>query len=204
LAGTTGLEPAISALTVPRGLQLLHAPVPSAEVESEEGYKIVAGAGIEPACVAYETTEEPLLNPASMWSGRRDFNPRSPVPETGALNTRPLPVNLVGMGGFEPPPPCPQDRWAAVTLPPEILERLAGIEPVVESLEDSHSATELQPRNLERSAGIEPAPRHWQCRILPLNHDRPIWWRRRGMIPRFQFAGLESSQLDDAPKSGAP
>ena len=52
------------------------------------------------------------------------------------------------------------------------LERLAGIEPVVESLEDSRSAIELQPQILERSAGIEPAPRHWQCRILPLNHDR--------------------------------
>ena len=104
--------------------------------------KIGSGAGIEPACVAYETTEEPLLNPASIWSGRRDFNPRSPVPETGALSTRPLPVNLVGMGGFEPPPPCPQDRWAAITLHPENLERLAGIEPVVESLEDSYSAIE--------------------------------------------------------------
>ena len=134
--------------------------------------KMVAGTGIEPACVAYETTEEPLLNPAAIWSGRRDFNPRSPVPETGALSTRPLPEKLVGMRGFEPPPPCPQDRWAPVTLHPE---------------------------NLERSAGIEPAPRHWQCRILPLNHDRSIWWRRRGMIPRCQFAGLESSQLDDAP-----
>ena len=86
---------------------------------------------------------------------------------------------------------------------PKNLERLAGIEPVVESLEDSYSAIELQPRNLERSAGIEPASRHWQCRILPLNHDRQIWWRRRGMIPRYQFAGLESSQLDDAPKFGA-
>ena len=74
---------------------------------------MVAGTGIEPACVAYETTEEPLLNPASIWSGRRDFNPRSPVPETGALSTRPLPVNLVGMGGFEPPPPRPQCRWAS-------------------------------------------------------------------------------------------
>ncbi len=165
---------------------------------------MVAGTGIEPACVAYETTEEPLLNPVAIWSGRRDFNPRSPVPETGALSSRPLPVKLVGMRGFEPPPPCPQDRWAPVTLHPENMERLAGIEPVVESLEDSHSAIELQPQNLERSAGIEPAPRHWQCRILPLNHDRPIWWRRRGMIPRCQFAGLESSQLDDAPKSGTP
>ena len=77
------------------------------------------------------------------------------------------------MGGFEPPPPCSQSRWAPVTLHPENLERLAGIEPVVESLEDSYSAIELQPRILERSAGIEPAPRHWQCRILPLNHDRP-------------------------------
>ena len=112
----------------------------------DECPKMVAGTGIEPACVAYETTEEPLLNPASIWSGRRDFNPRSPVPETGALSTRPLPVNLVGMRGFEPPPPCPQDRWAPVTLHPENLERLAGIEPVVESLEDSHSAIELQPR----------------------------------------------------------
>ena len=54
----------------------------------------------------------------------------------------------------------------------ENLERLAGIEPVVEGLDDSYSAIELQPRILERSAGIEPAPRHWQCRILPLNHDR--------------------------------
>ena len=165
---------------------------------------MVAGTGIEPACVAYETTEEPLLNPASIWSGRRDFNPRSPVPETGALSTRPLPVKLVGMRGFEPPPPCPQDRWAPVTLHPENLERLAGIEPVVESLEDSYSAIELQPQSLERSAGIEPARRHWQCRILPLNYDRQTWWRRRGMIPRCQFAGLESSQLDDAPKSRTP
>jgi hypothetical protein len=74
---------------------------------------MVAGTGIEPACVAYETTEEPLLNPASIWSGRRDFNPRSPVPETGALSPRPLPVKLVGMRGFEPPPPCPQSRWAS-------------------------------------------------------------------------------------------
>ena len=80
-------------------------------------------------------------------SGREgQISTRSPVPETGALSTRPLPVKLVGMRGFEPPPPCPQDRWAPVTLHPE---------------------------NLERSAGIEPAPRHWQCRILPLNHDRP-------------------------------
>ena len=31
----------------------------------DEG-KMVAGTGIEPACVAYETTEEPLLNPASI------------------------------------------------------------------------------------------------------------------------------------------
>ena len=77
------------------------------------------------------------------------------------------------MGGFEPPPPCSQSRWAPITLHPENLERLAGIEPVVESLEDSYSAIELQPRILERSAGIEPAPRHWQCRILPLDHDRP-------------------------------
>src|SRR5579862_9077902 len=30
------------------------------------------------------------------------------------------------------------------------------------------------------------------------------WWRRRGMVPRYQFAGLESSQLDDAPKSWCP
>ena len=36
LAGTTGLEPAVSALTVPRGLQLLHAPEPSAEVDSPD------------------------------------------------------------------------------------------------------------------------------------------------------------------------
>ena len=158
MAGTTGLEPAISALTVPRGLQLLHAPVPSAEVQSDEGYKMVAGTGIEPACVAYETTEEPLLNPASMWSGRRDFNPRSPVPETGAFSTRPLPVNLVGMGGFEPPAPCPQDRWAAVTLHPEILERLAGIEPVVE----------------EGRGGSRTAPT-----TLPLSYSRETWSDQR-------------------------
>ena len=62
---------------------------------------------------------------------------------------------------------------AATCTITENLERLAGIEPVVESLEDSYSAIELQPQILERSAGIEPAPRHWQCRILPLNHDRP-------------------------------
>jgi hypothetical protein len=119
---------------------------------------MVAGTGIEPACVAYETTEEPLLNPASIWSGSRDSNPGSRVPETRALATRPLPVKLVGMRGFEPPPPCPQDRWAAVTQHPENLERLAGIEPVVESLEDSYSAIELQPRILERSARLELAP----------------------------------------------
>ena len=164
---------------------------------------MVAGTGIEPACVAYETTEEPLLNPASIWSGRRDFNPRSPVPETGALSTRPLPVNLVGMGGFEPPPPCSQSRWAPITLHPENLERLAGIEPVVESLEDSYSAIELQPQILERSAGIEPAPRHWQCRILPLNHDRQIWWTRGKSNPHFRFAGPECSRYHYAPKLGA-
>ena len=141
--------------------------------------------------------------PQSIWSGRRDFNPRSPVPETGALSTRPLPVNLVGMGGFEPPPPCSQSRWAPVTLHPENLERLAGIEPVVESLEDSYSAIELQPRNLERSAGIEPAPRHWQCRILPLNHDRSIWWTRGKSNPHFRFAGPECSRYHYAPKLGA-
>ena len=44
---------------------------------------MVAGTGIEPACVAYETTEEPLLNPASIWSGRPDFNAIS-----GARNRR--------------------------------------------------------------------------------------------------------------------
>ena len=164
---------------------------------------MVAGTGIEPACVAYETTEEPLLNPASIWSGRRDFNPRSPVPETGALSTRPLPVKLVGMGGFEPPPPCSQSRWAPITLHPENLERLAGIEPVIESLEDSHSAIELQPRILERAAGIEPAPRHWQCRILPLNHDRQTWWTRGKSNPHFRFAGPEFSRYHYAPKSGA-
>lgn len=54
---------------------------------------MVAGTGIEPAYVAYETTEEPLLNPASIWSGRRDFNPRPPVPETGALSTRSVSEN---------------------------------------------------------------------------------------------------------------
>ena len=172
MAGTTGLEPAFSALTVPSGLQLLHAPIPSAEVETdcsvvlqsgmpglkgcvtwwhrhsclcacpmhclhsaqprvavplckpgsspavqtptnEEG-KHGTGTGIEPACVAYETTEEPLLNPASTWSGRRDFNPRSPVPETGALSTRPLPVILVGMRGFEPPSPSSKACSAGV------------------------------------------------------------------------------------------
>jgi hypothetical protein len=144
---------------------------------------MVAGAGIEPACAAYETAEEPLLNPASNWSGRLDFNQRFPASDAGALSTRPLPVNLVGMGGFEPPPPCSQSRWAPVTLHPENLERLAGIEPVVESLEDSYSAIELQPRILERSAGIEPAPRQWQCRILPLNHDRQTGGRGGSRIP---------------------
>ena len=163
---------------------------------------MVAGTGIEPACVAYETTEEPLLNPAAIWSGRRDFNPRSPVPETGALSTRPLPEKLVGMRGFEPPPPCPQDRWAPVTLHPEKLERRAEIESASSAWKAE--AHPIYQRRVERSAGIEPAPRHWQCRILPLNHDRSIWWRRRGMIPRCQFAGLESSHLDDAPKSGTP
>src|SRR5208337_1209908 len=163
---------------------------------------MVAGAGIEPPFVAYETTEEPLLNPASTWSGRRDFNPRSPVPETGALSTRPLPVKLVGMGGFEPPPPCSQSRWAPITLHPEKLERLAGIEPVVESLEDSYSAIELQPRILERSAGIEPAPRQWQCRILPLNHDRQSWWMRGKLNPHSWFAGPMCSRYHYAPKLG--
>ena len=126
------------------------------------------------------------------------------MPETGVLSTRPLPVILVGMRGFEPPPPCSQSRWAPITLHPEDLERLAGIEPVVESLEDSYSAIELQPRILERSAGIEPAPRHWQCRILPLNHDRPIWWTRGKSNPHFRFAGPECSRYHYAPKSGAP
>ncbi len=107
------------------------------------------------------------------------------------------------MGGFEPPPPCSQSRWAPVTLHPENLERLAGIEPVVESLEDSYSAIELQPQNLERSAGIEPAPRHWQSRILPLNHDRSIWWTRGKSNPHFRFAGPECSRYHYAPKLGA-
>ena len=74
---------------------------------------MVAGTGIEPACVAYETTEEPLLNPASNWSGRRDFNPRSPVPETGALSTRPLPENL-GRGAVNR---TPMSRSQAVGVP---------------------------------------------------------------------------------------
>ena len=86
----------------------------------------------------------------------------------------------------------------------DILERLAGIEPVVESLEDSYSAIELQPQSLERSAGIEPASRHWQCRILPLNHDRSIWWTRGKSNPHFRFAGPECSRYHYAPKSGAP
>ena len=80
---------------------------------------MVAGAGIEPACVAYETTEGPLLNPASIWSGSRDSNPGSRVPETRALATRPLPENLVGMGGFEPPPPCD----VGVGLGPALLDQ---------------------------------------------------------------------------------
>ena len=165
---------------------------------------MVAGTGIEPACVAYETTEEPLLNPVAIWSGRRDFNPRSPVPETGALSSRPLPVKLVGMRGFEPPPPCPQDRWAPVTLHPENWSGWPESNRSSRVWKTPTLPLSYSRENLERSAGIEPAPRHWQCRILPLNHDRPIWWRRRGMIPRCQFAGLESSQLDDAPKSGTP
>ena len=144
MAVCTGFEPVICSVTGNRGRP------------DSSNRPLVAGTGIEPACVAYETTEEPLLNPASMWSGRRDFNPRSPVPETGALSTRPLPVKLVGMRGFEPPPPCPQDRWAAVTLHPENLERLAGIEPVVESLEDSYSAIELQPRHLPMPPFVQP------------------------------------------------
>ena len=75
---------------------------------------MVAGTGIEPACVAYETTEEPLLNPASIWSGSRDSNPGSRVPETRALATRPLPVILVGIEGFEPPPPSSKACSAGV------------------------------------------------------------------------------------------
>ena len=51
LAGTTGLEPAFSAFTVPRGLQLLHAPVPSAEVE------ITYSAALRAACRAQEAAE---------------------------------------------------------------------------------------------------------------------------------------------------
>ena len=92
---------------------------------------------------------------------------------------------------------------AATCTITENLERLAGIEPVVESLEDSYSAIELQPRILERSAGIEPASRHWQCRILPLNHDRPIWWTRGKSNPHFRFAGPECSRYHYAPKLGA-
>ena len=148
---------------------------------------MVAGTGIEPACVAYETTEEPLLNPASIWSGRRDFNPGSPVPETGALNTRPLPVTLVGMGGFEPPPPCPQDRWAPITPHPENLERRAEIESASSAWKAE--AHPIYQRRVERSAGIEPAPRHWQCRILPLNYDRQSWWMRGKSNPHSWFAG---------------
>ena len=163
---------------------------------------MVAGAGIEPACVAYETTEEPLLNPAAIWSGRRDFNPRSPVPETGALSTRPLPVKLVGMRGFEPPPPCPQDRWAPITLHPENLERRAEIESASSAWKAE--AHPIYQRRVERSAGIEPAPRHWQCRILPLNHDRPIWWTRGKSNPHFRFAEPECSRYHYAPKSGTP
>ena len=86
----------------------------------------------------------------------------------------------------------------------ENLERLARIEPVVESLEDSHSAIELQPRILERSAGIEPAPRHWQSRILPLDHDRQTWWTRGKSNPHFRFAGPECSRYHYAPKSWCP
>ena len=137
---------------------------------------MVAGTGVEP--VIFELMRLAWLSvPLARNNLVGKAGTRTRVlayPKRGALATRPLPVNLVGMGGFEPPPPCSQSRWATVTLHPENLERLAGIEPVVESLEDSYSAIELQPRILERSAGIEPAPRHWQCRILPLNHDRPI------------------------------
>ena len=178
---------------MPRGLQLLHAPawwhrhsclctsrcipcmVHRQEWLCHLGINGSGDGNRTHLCRLMRPLNSPEFYPATNWSGSRDSNPGSRVPETRAFATRPLPVKLVGMRGFEPPPPCPQDRWATVTLHPENLERLAGIEPVVESLEDSHSAIELQPRILERSAGIEPAPRHWQCQILPLNHDRPIW-----------------------------
>src|SRR5579862_10072578 len=65
----------------------------------------------------------PEFYPAINWSGSRDSNPGSRVPETRAFAARPLPAKLVGMRGLEPPPPCPQDRWTAVTLHPDILER---------------------------------------------------------------------------------
>ena len=107
------------------------------------------------------------------------------------------------MGDLNLHRPAPKAGGLPVTLHPEILERLAGIEPVVESLEDSHSAIELQPPILERSAGIEPAPRHWQCRILPLNHDRSNWWTRGKSNPHFRFAGPECSRYHYAPNLGA-